>query len=36
MQERFEVSIKSLGLDVANADEITSARTDHERAKHPQ
>jgi hypothetical protein len=36
MQERFEVSIKALGLDIANADEITSARADHEKAKHPQ
>ena len=34
MRERFEVSIEALGLD--KADEITSARADHEKAKHPQ
>ncbi|HVB81040.1 MAG TPA: VOC family protein [Candidatus Binataceae bacterium] len=36
MQERFEISIKALGLDTANADEITSARGLHEQPKHPQ
>jgi hypothetical protein len=35
MQERFEISIKALGLDMGS-DEITSARVSHEKAKHPQ
>ncbi len=36
MRERFEVSIEALGLDIGKADEITSARKLHEKAKHPR
>jgi catechol 2,3-dioxygenase-like lactoylglutathione lyase family enzyme len=36
MRERFEVSIESLSLDIANADEITSARKLHQKAKQPR
>jgi catechol 2,3-dioxygenase-like lactoylglutathione lyase family enzyme len=36
MQERFELSIQALGLDVANSDDITAARSLHEKAKHSQ
>jgi hypothetical protein len=36
MQDRFEVSIKALGLDIANSDEITAARVLGEKSKHPQ
>ena len=36
MQDRFEVSIKALGLDIANSDEITAARALGEKTKHPQ
>jgi hypothetical protein len=35
MRERFEVSIEALGLDIGKADEITSARKLHEKARHP-
>jgi len=36
MQERFEISIKALGLDMANVDEVTAARRSHDKSKHPQ
>jgi len=36
MQERFEISIKALGLDTANVSEVTTARVSHDKSKHPQ
>jgi catechol 2,3-dioxygenase-like lactoylglutathione lyase family enzyme len=36
MQERFELSIKALGLDTPTADDINVARRRAEKAKHPQ
>ena len=36
MQERFEISIRALGLDEVNAEEITTARVLHDKTKHPQ
>jgi catechol 2,3-dioxygenase-like lactoylglutathione lyase family enzyme len=36
MQERFEISIKALGLDMANVSEVTAARRSHDKSKHPQ
>jgi len=36
MQERFELSIQALGLDMANSTEITAARSLHEKANHPK
>ena len=36
MQERFEISIKALGLDMANVGEVTTARVSHDKSKHPQ
>jgi hypothetical protein len=36
MQERFEISIKALGLDMADSDEINAARALGEKSKHPQ
>jgi catechol 2,3-dioxygenase-like lactoylglutathione lyase family enzyme len=36
MQERFEISIRALGLDEVNAEEITTARSLHDKTKHPQ
>jgi catechol 2,3-dioxygenase-like lactoylglutathione lyase family enzyme len=36
MQERFEISIKALGLDMANAGEITTSQGLHDKSKHPQ
>ncbi len=36
MQDRFELSIKALGLDMANAGEITTAQGSHDNPKHSQ
>jgi catechol 2,3-dioxygenase-like lactoylglutathione lyase family enzyme len=36
MQERFEISIKALGLDMANAGEITTSQGLQDKSKHPQ
>ena len=36
MQERFEISIRALGLDEVNAEEITTARVLHDKTKHSQ
>jgi catechol 2,3-dioxygenase-like lactoylglutathione lyase family enzyme len=36
MQERFELSIDALGLDVARSEEINTARALGEKSKHPQ
>src|SRR6267154_669382 len=35
MQERFEISIKALGLDMADSDEINAVRALGEKSKHP-
>lgn len=36
MQERFEISIKALGLDMANVGEVTTAQGARDKSKHPQ
>ena len=36
MQERFELSIKALGLDQANSSDITKAQSTRDKSKHPQ
>lgn len=36
MQDRFEISIQALGLDMANSGEITSARNLHDKTRNPQ
>jgi len=36
MQDRFEISIKALGLDMANAGEITTAQGSRDNRKHSQ
>jgi catechol 2,3-dioxygenase-like lactoylglutathione lyase family enzyme len=36
MQERFELSIQALGLDIANSSEITTAQGLRDKSKHPQ
>jgi hypothetical protein len=36
MQERFEISIKALGLDMANVGEVTTAQGGRDKSKHPQ
>ncbi|MGA7763718.1 MAG: VOC family protein [Candidatus Binataceae bacterium] len=36
MQDRFEISIKALGLDITSSDEINAARGLGDKSKHPQ